>query len=186
MRPFDQRFPISARLSAALPAAHACLHPGDFLQDYSCHTLDCGFLEWTTRSNSNFSRSSFVSPDKTKRVRQETICDGQRENCSKVNNFGRQSSTGCGEESPHSKRWSLEKKMHDRWSRNAIWLSVLNEHNGRFGRSMRLGKHSAGTAVPRRKETCNRHAGLGSFPQPTPDLVSRSRIKPPSSSLRRS
>jgi hypothetical protein len=63
MRPFEQQFSISAQLSAALQAARASLHPGYFRQDYSLHSLDCGFSGWTTRSNSNFSRSSSVSPE---------------------------------------------------------------------------------------------------------------------------
>jgi hypothetical protein len=65
MRPFEQQFPISARLSAALQVAHASLHLGYSLQTCSSRSPDCGFSGWTTRSNSNFSRSSSASPNKT-------------------------------------------------------------------------------------------------------------------------
>lgn len=65
MPPFEQQFPISARFSAALQAVHASLHLGYPLQAYSSRSPDCGFSGWTTRSNSNFSRSSSVSRDKT-------------------------------------------------------------------------------------------------------------------------
>jgi hypothetical protein len=35
-----------------------------------------------------------------------------------------------GEKSPHSNRWSLEKKTLDCWCGNATSLNVLNKHNG--------------------------------------------------------
>jgi len=66
---FEEGLPSWVRFSAALQAAHACPHPADLLQDYSFHSLDCGFSGRTTGGNSNFSSSSFVSRGTIQRPR---------------------------------------------------------------------------------------------------------------------